>query len=274
MVKLKNGMKWQWVPQLDTLICQINKRSQGTRPSNPTTLDFDEQEDSLPDFLKDDIWVKDPPTSFLHITDTVIPVHCEGVVPGRHLQECLWPLQAVVVHSRIHMTGRQHVTGTTHSRHHERTFRGWLHCCNEASPTPFPLTTFPHCCCAIFELAVWNAMKTVFPWVELHGRGFHWSQAVWKHVMDLGLARSYMEKALTHNFIRCLFARPLLPAAAITLTFDAIFALPGFADELRHLLHIRNTRITSRVWAPASWSVYNGVVQINNDVEGWHRQLN
>ena len=46
------------LPKIDTFIRQANKRRQGSRPANPTTLDFDIQHDTLPDgFLQKDIRV-------------------------------------------------------------------------------------------------------------------------------------------------------------------------------------------------------------------------
>jgi hypothetical protein len=38
-----------------------------------------------------------------------------------------------------------------------------------------------------FESAIWTALSEVFPDVVVHGCCFHWSQAVWRKVQDLGL---------------------------------------------------------------------------------------
>ena len=265
------------LPQLDTLIRQANKWRQGTRPSNPTSLDFDIQEDAQPaNFLKDDIWVRDRRhlLFFTSLMLTFLTSAKEWYLDatfksvGEPFKQ-LWSIHAFIKQgdhmkqvplAYVIMSGRSEDDYVVVLRHLQRHF-----------PSPPSVTT----ALLDFELAVWNAMRTVFPGVELRGCGFHWSQALWKHVLDLGLARAYMEKALTHKFIRRLFSLPFLPAAAIAPTFDAIFALPGIADELRRLLiYIRNTWITSSVWAPESWSVYNRVVRTNNDVEGWHRRLN
>ena len=84
-----------------------------------------------------------------------------------------------------------------------------------------------------------------------------------------------MKKSLTHKFIRRLFSLPFLPAHAIIRVFDSILAMPDIAEPLRQLLnYIKNTWVSSRIWSPSSWSVYNRLIRTNNDVEGWHRRLN
>lgn len=42
-----------------------------------------------------------------------------------------------------------------------------------------------------FEKAVWLAMKSVLPNVQLKGCAFHWTQALWKKVQELGLQATY-----------------------------------------------------------------------------------
>lgn len=40
------------------------------------------------------------------------------------------------------------------------------------------------------------------PTVAIKGCIFHWTQAVWRHVQSLGLARAYKEQQEVHNYIR------------------------------------------------------------------------
>jgi len=38
-----------------------------------------------------------------------------------------------------------------------------------------------------FEVALWKAVRSVLPTVDMRGYAFHWCQAVWWHVQELGL---------------------------------------------------------------------------------------
>ena len=42
-----------------------------------------------------------------------------------------------------------------------------------------------------YEAAVWQSIKECFPTVEIHGCGFHFAQAVFRHVQSLGLVKDY-----------------------------------------------------------------------------------
>jgi len=66
-----------------------------------------------------------------------------------------------------------------------------------------------------FEAAVWKAFSDVLPNVTRKGCHFHWTQAVWRKVQDLGLAGQYMENAAIQKFIRRVMCLPFLPSEHI-----------------------------------------------------------
>jgi len=53
-----------------------------------------------------------------------------------------------------------------------------------------------------FEAAIWQAIAVEFPDAIVKGCTFHFSQAIWRKVQDVGLQRAYKEKRLLHKFIR------------------------------------------------------------------------
>ena len=72
-------------------------------------------------------------------------------------------------------------------------------------------------------------------------------------------------------------ALPLLQAEHIQPAFDELVDhLPDDVDErVADLVHyVCSTRIKSRLWPPAAWSVFRSSIWTNSDVEGWHNRLN
>jgi len=53
---------------------------------------------------------------------------------------------------------------------------------------------------ADFEAAVWEALYKVFPGKQARGCNFHFSQAIWRRVRELGLQTTYNSKKKTHAF--------------------------------------------------------------------------
>ena len=125
-----------------------------------------------------------------------------------------------------------------------------------------------------FEKAMWAAIRKVMPWVQISGCSFHWTQAVWRKVQELGLQIPYNEDDGTHRYIRKLLALPYLSSSEIPTQFRILEGEATTAPLKLLVKYISDTWITNSIWPPSVWSVYKQPVRTNNDVEGWHNSLN
>ena len=126
-----------------------------------------------------------------------------------------------------------------------------------------------------FEAAVWRSVKPVFgEQVRHRGCVFHWTQAVWRRMQELGLSVAFRERDSIHRYCRRLMSLPFLPADAIPEAFTSIKD-KARAPQLQELVsYVETNWITSAVGPPTTWSVYRRSVRTNNDVEGWRSRLN
>ena len=94
------------------------------------------------------------------------------------------------------------------------------------------------CVVADFETALWQAVENVFPHVHLQGCLFHWTQAVWRKVQEIGLGTAYKNDDAVHKYIKKLMALPFLPHEHIKPMFQALkdFATSSLLQSLVHYL--------------------------------------
>lgn len=126
-----------------------------------------------------------------------------------------------------------------------------------------------------FEASVWRAIPEVFPDVSMHGCGFHWGQAVWRKVQELGLQSAYTNDNKTYKFLRQLLALPYVPHEHIESLFLRCYRKAAGSQPLLNILeYINITWIKSEIWPPKAWCVFGRSIRTNNDVEGWHYRFN
>ena len=269
------------LPKMSSLVRMANKSRQADRPTNPTTLNFNIQQEAIPDdFLKADLQVGQRRHLIFYTATlmSLLRVAKEWYVDGTFKAVGAPFTQLWTIHVFLKsgdcvkqvplvfalMSGKStddYVAVLRHVVEH-------LH-------APLAVVTVV----LDFEAALWSALRQVLPEVSIKGCHFHWTQAIWRKVQDVNLAMPYMQDSKTQKFIRRLFCLPFLPQEQMCAYFATIMALgtptSPLPEAFRQLLnYIDNTWIHSAIWPPASWSVFNRSVRTNNDCEGWHRRLN
>lgn len=124
-----------------------------------------------------------------------------------------------------------------------------------------------------FEPAVWSAFREVFEAINFRGCVFHWKQAVWRKIKELGLRKYYSRQSKSRRFLLEIMSLPFLPAEQIVATFqDFCNVIQPTHNQSFHTLieYVESQWINSNVFPPSSWSVFGQSVRTNNDVEGWH----
>ena len=120
------------------------------------------------------------------------------------------------------------------------------------------------------------AVIQVFPGATIKGCVFHFTQALWRKVQDLGLRPVYMERGsiYTYIIIRTMMALPFLPPQEIEPSFRLLAARASSDLLVQFVNYMDKQWMNNAVFSIESLSVYGLTVRTNNDTEGWHHALN
>ncbi len=73
-----------------------------------------------------------------------------------------------------------------------------------------------------FENAAINAFKYAFPGIKCKGCHFHYCQALWRKMVELGMKKSYEEDYELRDWLRLFMALPLVPVELVKNAYDEI----------------------------------------------------
>lgn len=124
-----------------------------------------------------------------------------------------------------------------------------------------------------FEKWLWSALRTILLDVQIRGCLFHWTQALWRKVQELGLQVAYTEDQGTYGWVGKLLALTFLPYTKIITQFERLrLGAEGPRKELAE--YIASQWIYNAIFPVKDWSVFMQPLRTNNDIEGWHHALN
>ena len=91
-----------------------------------------------------------------------------------------------------------------------------------------------------WESASRNAIREVFPGINVYGCWFHYSQRIWAKTQKLGLSHGFKNTPEITRFIRQLMAIPFLPAPLIYPTYTLISTPTLENEETDKLTELKN----------------------------------
>ena len=133
-----------------------------------------------------------------------------------------------------------------------------------------------------FELAAVNAFESEFPNSRVRGCYFHFNQALWRHIGELGLVRPYKDNRRFKKLVKKVMAIGFLPLAFVQNQFNMlrntnstrrmVARYPRLDDFLSY---VSNTYINGQ-FPPAMWNVYDRPMETRttNAIESYHRRWN
>ncbi len=145
----------------------------------------------------------------------------------------------------------------------------------------------PHTVLIDFELAIKNALETVFPGVIMKGCYFHFTRNIWKRIQSNGLHERYQHD---HGFVtdvRMIAALAFVPENDVDRVYNILANNNNVDAELDVILDyieetyigvMRRGRFRRPRFPYAMWGVHDRVIddlpRTNNAVEGWHNRFN
>ena len=147
-----------------------------------------------------------------------------------------------------------------------------------ASAVRFGMQFSPQTICIDFEAAVITTIRHQFPNVRIRGCLFHYSQALWRKVQELGLSGRYKEDEAFNRLVRRASALPLVPRESVDEVWLEALNEVNDAGSAPFKDYVTSTWVDTMVakFPVEIWTQDDNIdgVRTNNHLEGWHSTIN
>ncbi|CAF3852425.1 unnamed protein product [Rotaria sp. Silwood1] len=116
-----------------------------------------------------------------------------------------------------------------------------------------------------------KALLKAFPQATHHACYFHFCQAVYRKIQNLGLATYYRDDEHIRDTCRQLMSLALLPCREVEFAFEEIVskAPPLLLNLIDYFRNFWFRQMPVKIW-----NVHNLDIRTNNNAEGWHNRFN
>ncbi|XP_033759427.1 uncharacterized protein LOC117341641 [Pecten maximus] len=121
-------------------------------------------------------------------------------------------------------------------------------------------------CVVDFEAGLWQAIRRRFHDVKIQGCAFHWTQAVYRKVQELGLKKAYEEHGKVYCFLSEVMALHFLPREHIFVAFDSLREEASSGPLLDLMIFIERTWMMNRLASGPTTTWKGGTIAWNSRV--------
>jgi hypothetical protein len=130
-----------------------------------------------------------------------------------------------------------------------------------------------------YEIAMMNAIRGELPYTRIRGCYFHFTQAIWRKVQDLGLTIPFRDNNAVKKTVRRVSALPLVPISNIDAVWESIqenapLNINGVESFIDYVVNTWIDEIYG-LFNRTIWTHFdNNGARTNNHLEGFHYKIN
>ena len=129
-----------------------------------------------------------------------------------------------------------------------------------------------------FEMAMINTVQQIFPESKIRGCLFHYSQAVWRKVQNLGLTVRYREDREFIRLVRRASALPLVPMESFPEVWMEAMNEADYVAATQFMDYMTETWVYNlgTLFPMELWNQFDNLdsCRTNNHLEAWHSVIN
>ncbi|CAG9315619.1 unnamed protein product [Blepharisma stoltei] len=129
-----------------------------------------------------------------------------------------------------------------------------------------------------FEMAVINAIAILFPYAQIRGCFFHFSQCFWRKIQELGLATNYKtDGSALRSYAKVIQSLALCPLDQIDEAWEIIASFEPEGERVQEFTayFMRTWLLSNAKFRREFWNHFdNDGMRTTNNLEGYHHALN